>query len=534
MANQQKVVLIILDGFGYSAVEQGNAIIQAKTPFFDFALKHYLHASLQASGDGVGLPWGEMGNSEVGHINLGAGRVVLQDYPQITKTIQNGSFFTRPAFARTLEHLEKNHGRLHLLGIASSGAVHGHIDHLLALIDWAAQAQFQDVAIHIITDGRDCPPKSAATFIGQLEHKLKEKPIGRIASISGRYFAMDRDKRWERIEKVYNLLAEGKGAVAPDANKAIKEAYKKGQTDEFIEPIVIGHAATLRDGDALIFTNYRPDRAIQLTKSLADPKFNAFKIRPLRNVKIVTMTNYEDTNLPVDVAFSSIDLTNPTSNSLNHPLAEVVASQGLPQLHIAETEKYAHVTYFFDNGRTKPFNQENQVLVPSPKVATYDLKPEMSAAIIVDQFTKHFSAKNPALTVINFANADMVGHTGNFKQTLKAITVLDQSVAAISSYALNTGAHLIITADHGNAEQMINLETGQIDKEHTISPVPFILAKPGDATPTDQVPLSAKEKRTIFSQEPVGLLADVAPTILEILELPKPYEMTGASLINLL
>jgi len=534
LPNQNKVVLVILDGFGYSAVEQGNAIIQAKTPFFDFAFKHYLHNSLQASGEGVGLPWGEMGNSEVGHINLGAGRVVLQDYPQITKTIQDGSFFKRPAFARTLEHLEKNHGRLHLLGIASNGAVHGHIDHLLALVDWAVGAEFQDVAIHVITDGRDAPLKSAATFINQLEHKLKEHPIGRIASISGRYFAMDRDKRWDRTAKVYNLLVEGKGAVAPDANKAIKDAYKKGQTDEFIEPIVIGHAATLRDGDALILTNYRPDRAIQLTKSLADPKFNVFKVRPLKNVKIVTMTNYEDTNLPVDVAFSSIDLANPRSNSLSHPLAEVVASQGLPQLHLAETEKYAHVTYFFNNGNTKPFSQESQVLVPSPKVATYDLKPEMSAPIIVDQFTKHFSAKNPAFTVINFANADMVGHTGNLEQTVKAIGVLDQSVGAIAAHILGSGAHMIITADHGNAEQMINIETGQIDKEHTISPVPFIMIKPGDAKPTDQTPLLKKEKRTIFGSEPVGLLADVAPTILEILGLTKPYEMTGASLINLL
>lgn len=529
-----KVVLVILDGFGLSPVEQGNAILRARTPFFEFAMTHYSFASLQASGESVGLPWGEMGNSEVGHITLGAGRVVLQDYPQISRTIQSGEFFKHPAFAKSITHLKKNKGRLHLLGLASNGGVHGHIDHLTALIDWAASSSIGDVAIHLIADGRDAPPRSLPKFIDQIQTKLTQKPIGRIASICGRYFAMDRDKRWDRTEQAYRLLVDGVGGAAPDVTTAIKHSYDKGKSDEFIEPVAIGGAAPLRDGDLVIFTNYRPDRAIQLTKALADPKFDAFKVTPLKNLKLVTMTNYEDTNLPVEVLFSSVDLANPKTNPLTHPLSEVVASAGLNQLHIAETEKYAHVTYFFNNGFTEPFSNESQILVPSPKVATYDSKPEMAAPAIVEQFTKRFRTLNPSLTVINFANADMVGHTGDLRATILAVETLDRLLAVLTDEIISPGGYLLITADHGNAEQMIDLETGEPDKEHTISPVPLLIIKPTHPKPTEAKRLMIKEKSTLFATEPVGLLADVAPTVLQIIGLTQPAEMTGTSLLAMI
>lgn len=533
MPNQNNVVLIILDGFGLSPIEQGNAIIKANTPFFDFALRNYMNVSLQASGDAVGLPWGEVGNSEVGHINLGAGRVVLQDYPQISASIENGSFFNRPAFLQALEHVKKHASRLHLIGIASNGAVHGHVDHCLALIDLAQGGQLTNVAIHIIADGRDTPPKSLKTFIDQINGKLIEKPVGSIVSVVGRYFAMDRDKRWERTERAYRLFTQGQGTQAHDIARAIDEAYSHGQSDEFMEPMVIGKPVVISDNDAVIFWNYRPDRAIQLTKALIDPKFDAFTRAPLKNVLMVTMTNYEDSNLPAAVAFTTVDLANPSTNPLTHPVAEIVAQANLPQLHIAETEKYAHVTYFFNNGVRTLFRKEAQVLVPSPKVATYDLKPEMSAAGITDQFMKRSVSAKPQFTVINFANADMVGHTGKLEPTIKAIEYMDTQLLEIVPYALEQGAFVFITADHGNAERMINIETGEPDKEHTLSPVPFFVIPPGSKKPMPGSGLTIKEKITIFSREPVGLLADVAPSMLEALQLQKPYEMTGASLLNL-
>lgn len=519
----KSLVLLILDGWGLSPTEENNATLVAKTPFLFKLLGSYPKVTLSASGESVGLPYGEMGNSEVGHLNLGTGRVVLQDLPRIDKSISDGSFYNNDALLSAISYAQKQNSAVHLLGLVSAGGVHSHINHLFALLDLLSSKKIKNVYIHMITDGRDTPAKEALKYLSKLENKIKEKGFGQIASVSGRYYAMDRDKRWDRILKAYKVLVEGQGESAENPKQAIENAYKRGESDEFIAPTKISNTKNISDNDALIFFNFRADRAKQLSEALVSPIFNGFKRnKVLKNLFFVSFTSYGQEPTPFcKVAFFA--------EEIKEQITAIFETKGLSQLHLAETEKYPHVTCFFNGGLTKPFIKEDRILVPSKKVATYDLKPEMSAK----EITREAISRIPKydFTVINFANPDMVGHTGNFKATVFALETIDQCLAQLIPKILESNKTVIITADHGNAEQMKDPKTGDIDKEHTTNPVFFILVDPemkvADkmATTDDLIALSS-------SYSPPGILADVAPTILEIMGLEKPNLMTGMSLIN--
>jgi len=510
------VVLIILDGWGISPVFDGNATLSASTVFLFELLEKYPKTTLSASGESVGLPFGEMGNSEVGHLNLGTGCVALQDLPRINKSISDGSFYKNEALLSAIKHVKKNKSALHLLGLVSAGGVHSHIDHLFALLNLLVKEKIKDVYIHIITDGRDTPQKTALNYLAKLQGKLKNVKKGQIADVCGRYYAMDRDKHWDRIEKTYKVLVEEKGQKAKTAEEAIKNAYQRGESDEFILPTKISNTKTIRDNDALIFFNFRSDRSRQLAESLIASEFGGFKRdKFLRNLFFVSFTSYGQEPTPLcKVAFFA--------EKMRGQLGAVFEKNALSQLHLAETEKYAHVTYFFNGGMEKPFVKEKRILVPSPAVATYNLKPEMSAKEVVQKASQEIGKYD--FTVINFANPDMVGHTGDFKATVFALETVDRCLS------LEHKKIVIITADHGNAEQMKNPKTGEIDKEHTTNPVFFILVdekrkkKNNSFTKQDLINLAALQ--------PTGVLADVAPTILEIMEIEKPDLMTGLSLIS--
>lgn len=509
--SKKPVMLMILDGFGIAPKSEGNAVSLAKKPNFDRLLEKYPHSELQASGLFVGLPDGQMGNSEVGHLNIGAGRIVYQELTRITKSIADGDFFTNEALVKAMENAKKTDGALHLMGLLSDGGVHSHIDHLKGLLEFAKKAGVQNVYVHAFMDGRDVPPSSGKEFIEKAEAMMAEVGVGKIATVSGRYYAMDRDNRWERVELAYNAMVLGKGETANSAVEAIEKSYHDDKTDEFVLPTVIekdgNPVAKIKNGDSVVFFNFRPDRAREITRAINDKVFDGFK-RETLNLTFVTMTQYDKTLEGVEVAFKPQTLTN--------TLGEYVSAKGLNQLRIAETEKYAHVTFFFNGGVEKENKNEERALIPSPKVATYDLKPEMSAYEVTDELVAAINSGEFDLLVVNFANGDMVGHTGKFDAAVKAVEAVDTCLGRVYEAVMAQKGHMIVTADHGNVEQMQDYVSGQVHTQHTTELVPFIYVGPTQATITEG-----------------GVLADVAPTLLSLMQIPVPEEMKGRNLITL-
>jgi 2,3-bisphosphoglycerate-independent phosphoglycerate mutase len=514
-------VLIIMDGWGINARKDGNAIALAHTPNLDKLASQWPHSAVRTSGEAVGLPEGQMGNSEVGHQNIGAGKRVLQDYTRVSESIKDGSFYQNSALLKAIEHVKKNTSRLHICGLLGNGGVHAHASHLEALLRLAKMHDIAEVFIHAFTDGRDSSPTGGVEFIQQLEARAREinpEQPAQVATVTGRYYAMDRDNRWERTGSTYLAMTRGEGQHAGSAVAAIQQAYAQKITDEFILPTVImqdGHpVAMVQEGDALIHYNFRPDRARQLTKAFVMPELphqaeGKFKRGPrLRDLQYVMMTEYE-AGLDAAVAFRA--------DEVEMPIARVISEQGLKQFHTAETEKYAHVTYFINGRRETPFSGEDRFLVPSPKVPTYDLQPEMSAAGITETAVECIRSGNYDFIVMNYANADMVGHTGVIEATIKGVEAVDAGVGKIVEATLAAGGGLLITADHGNAEQLIDYTTGKPFTAHTTNPVPLYLVVPQ---------LAQAHLRTD------GVLADVAPTILDILHIPQPKDMSGRSLLQ--
>ncbi len=501
------VALVILDGWGISEICDNNAACQAKTPTLDRLRQEYPISRLSASGQDVGLPDGQMGNSEVGHMNIGAGRIIYQDLSRISLAIEDGSFFDNPVLKKVCERLVASDGKLHLLGLLSDGGVHSHNTHLYALVRLAQQLGVKDVCIHAFLDGRDTPPKSAVDYLQQLEDELQRIGLGRIATITGRYWTMDRDNRWERVEKGYLALTEGIGQHADSSREAIESAYAADQTDEFVEPWVIGQSGSLDDGDGVIFFNFRSDRAREMTRALTRNDFDGFsRSKEPQLVDYVCLTEYDE-SFDLAVAFPS--------ETYPDILAEVVSNAGFKQLRIAETEKYAHVTFFFNGGVEQPWPGEDRALIPSPKdVATYDQKPSMSAVAVTDEVVRRVEAEEYQLIVLNFANCDMVGHTGILAAAIEAVETVDSCLGRVVDAVIKAGGKLLITADHGNCEQMVDAN-GRPHTAHTTNPVQFIFVDP------DRKDQSLRD----------GILADLAPTILELLSLEKPSAMTGQSLL---
>ena len=517
------VVLMVLDGFGISPIPEGNAVWKARTPNLDFLERHYPKTLLHTAGNEVGLPFGEFGNSEVGHLNIGAGRIVYQPLLRVSREIERGGLEKSDVLKRAKEHLKKNKSDLHLLGLLSAGGVHSHIEHLLYLLEWCSKNINSRIYLHIFTDGRDSPPELAEVFLGDVLQKIEELKLNaEVATVSGRYYAMDRNNNWDRTHKAYQTLMGTSGAKAKTTKEAIAAAYAKNQTDEFVDPTIItdknnNPIGKISDGDAVLFFNIRPDRTRQIAKAFVDRRFVRFKTKKLKKMFFASLTEY-DPRLPIEVVF-------PEEN-IKKPMAEIIADKKLKQFHVAETEKYPHVTYFINGGREKPHNHEDWKIIPSPNVPTFDKKPEMSAGDVTVEMLKQLKNNSYDFYVLNFANPDMVGHTGNLKATIKAIEYIDGCVAEIVKKILELGGAALITSDHGNSEEMINLETGEPDTEHNIYPAPFIIVmkellrkKPG---------LTFRE--AIF--EPTGTLADIAPTILDLLHVKQPEEMTGISLLN--
>lgn len=507
---KKPVMLMILDGFGIAPKSEGNAVEAAKKPNFDRLVKEYPHTKLAASGMEVGLPEGQMGNSEVGHLNIGAGRIVYQELTRITKSIADRDFFENEALLTAMDNAKKNNSALHLLGLLSDGGVHSHIDHLKGLLEFAKQQGLTKVYVHAFMDGRDVAPSSGKEFVIKTEEMMKEVGVGKIATVNGRYYAMDRDNRWERVELAYNAMVLGTGETATSAIEAIEKSYHDNKTDEFVLPCVVEEngapIATINNGDSVIFFNYRPDRARELTRAINDKTFDGFK-RETLNLTFVTMTQYDKTLEGVNVAFKPQTLTN--------TLGEYVSSKGLNQLRIAETEKYAHVTFFFNGGVEKENQGEDRVVIPSPKVATYDLKPEMSAFEVTEELMKQMDEDKYDMIILNYANPDMVGHTGVIPAAIKAVETVDTCLQKVVEKVLEKDGTLFITADHGNAEKMIDFSTGNPFTAHTVEPVPFVWV----ANNIDGRNLKA------------GKLADIAPTMLNVMGVEVPAEMTGENLI---
>jgi 2,3-bisphosphoglycerate-independent phosphoglycerate mutase len=504
------LVLVVLDGWGLRKEREGNAIALARTPTYLELLERFPHTSLVASGESVGLPPGQMGNSEVGHMTMGAGRIVYQDLTRINKSIKDGDFFEKPALVDAMKRCQDNKCALHFIGLVSPNGIHSHERHLYALIDMAARFKLGRVFVQAFTDGRDTSPTGGARFIGELERVLQRAGTGRVASVGGRYYGMDRDKRWDRTKRAYDSMVAGTGHHAPSAVDYIQKSYEKSVTDEFIEPATIVDAndapiGLIRDGDTVIFFNFRADRARQLTRALTFDDFDGFERNAPPKILMTTMTVYDRTfNLPVVFP----------SQAVSGSFAEIAQGRTLINLRVAETEKYAHVTYFFNCGIERPYKGEDRLLVPSPKVATYDLQPEMSAKGITDNLITDVSSRKHDVIICNFANADMVGHTGNLEAAVKAVEVLDHCLTRIVQAIREAGGTLIVTADHGNAEQMWDPVANEPHTAHTSNPVPIILV--------DGV------KGTRLRDG--GSLRDVAPTMLGILEVEKPKEMTGEDL----
>ena len=507
--NNKLTMLMILDGFGINENEKGNAVKLANTPNIDKLMKTCPTTQIYTSGMQVGLPDGQMGNSEVGHTNIGAGRIVYQELTKITKSIEDGDFFSIPELVEAIENCKKNHSKLHILGLLSDGGVHSHIRHLFALLELAKRKDFEDVYVHCFLDGRDTPPASGESYIAKLEEKMKEKGVGKIASISGRFYAMDRDKRWQRVQKAYDALVNGVGNKATSAISAIEASYQKEVFDEFVEPTVIysgdSPVATIQNNDSVIFFNFRPDRAREITRTLVDPDFKEFETKKM-NLYFVCFRQYDETIPNVEIAFKP--------ETLKNTFGEYISNLGLTQLRIAETEKYAHVTFFFNGGEEKQYPGEDRILVPSPKVETYDMQPEMSAEEVTVKVVEAIKSGKYNVIILNYANPDMVGHTGSLEAAIKAIEKIDDCVQRVVDAVKEQEGELLITADHGNAEQMIDYKTGEPHTAHTTNPVPLILVG------KDDVKLKS------------GKLADLAPTMLDMMGIEKPAQMTGNSLIE--
>lgn len=502
------LVLVILDGWGYSEKVEGNAIAQANTPVWDRLWNQYPHALISGSGHCVGLPPGQMGNSEVGHLNMGAGRVVYQDFTRITKAIEDESFFENQQLTHAVDVATKAGKAVHILGLLSPGGVHSHEDHIAAMVRLAAKRGATNIYLHAFLDGRDTPPQSAKDSLQKIQTVFDDVGCGKVASIVGRYYAMDRDQRWDRVEQAYELLTQSLGGHAPDALTALQQAYDRGETDEFVKATAIGEApGVIEGGDAVVFMNFRADRAREITQALTDQDFSGFQRRVFPKVSsFVMLTEYHaDFDLPT--AYPPEKLTN--------TLGEYLSKQGLTQCRLAETEKYAHVTFFFNGGIETPFEGEDRVLVPSPKVATYDLQPEMSAVELTDRLVEAIVNQCHDVIICNYANADMVGHTGVFDAAVKAIETIDVCLGRVDQALQQVGGEMLITADHGNAERMMNYQTGQPHTAHTSEPVPLIYVG---------------QKGQFVSND--GKLSDVASTMLYLLDKEVPVEMTGSSLIQ--
>ena len=502
------VVLAILDGWGVAAPGSGNAVDLADTPTFDHLWAGYAHGTLEASGLAVGLPLGQMGNSEVGHLNMGAGRVVYQDLTRITKAVADGDFFTNPVLKQAFATARERRSTFHLMGLVSDGGVHSDLGHLKACLDMAGRERVSDVVVHAFLDGRDTPPDSSPRFLADIEEHMDATGVGRYGTVCGRYYAMDRDNRWDRVARAYGALVYGAGLTAPDAPSAVAAAAARGETDEFVQPTVIGDPGEhrVRDGDVCLFFNFRPDRGRELTRAFFDESFAEFDRGPHPpHVDFTTMTRYKK-EFPLPVAFG------PTA--VSHVLAEVLAEHGLRQLHIAETEKYAHVTFFFNGGVERAVAGERRILVPSPRdVPTYDKKPEMSAAEVTDKLIAELEAGDLDFVVVNYANADMVGHSGVLKAAIRAVETVDACLARLVPAVLAQGGACLITADHGNSDHMVEPD-GAPNTAHSTNPVPFLATVPGAAVRAG------------------GVLADIAPTILDLLGVPAPPEMTGRDLLD--
>ncbi|GIO68199.1 2,3-bisphosphoglycerate-independent phosphoglycerate mutase [Paenibacillus cookii] len=510
MTAPRPVALIIMDGFGLRDTVEGNAVAQAKKPNYDRLMAKYPHTTLTACGEAVGLPEGQMGNSEVGHLNIGAGRIVYQDLTRISKSIREGEFFENSTLVEAVRAAKNNGKKLHLYGLLSDGGVHSHIEHMFAMLDLAKKEDMHDVYIHAFLDGRDVAPDSGKKFIQEMQAKIQEVGIGKIATVQGRYYAMDRDKRWERVEKSYRAIVYGDGPKYTDPLEAVTESYNKSVFDEFVEPTVIvdenGQPVSLvESGDSVVFLNFRPDRAIQLSQVFTNKDFRGFDRGPKfpENLHFVCLTLFSET-VGGYVAYEP--------KNLDNTLGEVLVQHNKKQLRIAETEKYPHVTFFFSGGRDVELPGETRILINSPKVATYDLKPEMSAYEVADACVKEIEAEKHDAIILNFANPDMVGHSGMLEPTIKAVEATDECMGKVVDAVIAKGGVAIIIADHGNADMVFD-EQGRPFTAHTTNPVPFIL--------TD-------ENVTLRDG---GILADVAPTILDLMQLPKPAEMTGESMI---
>lgn len=509
--NKKPTVLMILDGYGLNDRIEGNAVKQAKTPVIDMLMEKYPYVKGYASGLDVGLPDGQMGNSEVGHLNIGAGRILYQDLTKITKSIKDGDFFENAALLKAISNCKTNNSDLHLWGLLSSGGVHSHNTHLYALIELAKKEGLKNVYVHCFLDGRDTPPASGINFVTELQAKLDEIGVGEIATVHGRYYVMDRDNRWDRVKLSYEALALGKGETANSGIEAVSNSYEKDVKDEFVLPTVIMKdskpLAVVKENDSVIFFNFRPDRAREITRAFCDEEFAGFeREKGLMKLVYTCFTNYDITIGNKEVAYTKAPIKN--------TIGEYIANKGLTQLRLAETEKYAHVTFFFNGGVEEPNSGEDRVLVPSPKVATYDLQPTMNAGSVRDELVKGIKEGKHDLIIVNFANPDMVGHTGIMKAAIEANEFVDECVGIAYKALLEAGGNMFICADHGNSEQLIDYETGEPFTAHTTNPVPFILVNAGEG-------LGLRE----------GKLADIAPTLLEMMGLESPKEMTGKSLI---
>lgn len=505
------VGLMILDGWGIGRDYEGNAALKANTPNLDALLEKYPHVPIEASGLHVGLPDGQMGNSEVGHMNLGAGRIIYQSLTKITKEIEDGDFFEKKELLDAIEHAKKNNSKVHLMGLMSKGGVHSHMKHLFGLLELGKKNNFNDMYVHAFMDGRDVDPKSGQNDIAELVSEMNEKNIGQLATVIGRYYAMDRDNRWDRVERAYKAMVNGDGIASSDAVVSLKDSYSKDITDEFVDPIVMQNenkpVAKIEDGDSIIFFNFRPDRARQITRAIVDENFDGFdRGEKLKDIYFACMTQYDKTIENVDVVYGP--------ETINNTFGEYISQKGLKQLRIAETEKYAHVTFFFNGGVEEPNEGEDRELISSPKVATYDLQPEMSAIEVKEKAVNLIKSEKYDTMVLNFANPDMVGHTGIMEAAMKAIETVDSCVKEVVEAVESIGGKLIITADHGNLEQMLDFETGDPMTAHTTNPVHCLVLGAGDVKLRND-----------------GKLADIAPTLFDMMDIEKPSEMTGESLI---
>ncbi|WP_077307697.1 2,3-bisphosphoglycerate-independent phosphoglycerate mutase [Terribacillus halophilus] len=511
MSQDKLAALIILDGFGIRDEEKGNAVKHAKKPNFDRYWNKYPHNQLEACGEAVGLPEGQMGNSEVGHLNIGAGRIVYQSLTRVNKSIKEGDFYDNDVLVNAVQHAKKNDKSLHLFGLLSNGGVHSHIEHLFALLELAKKHDLEKVYIHGFLDGRDVGQRSAKEFIDQTEDKMKELGVGKIATLTGRYYSMDRDKRWDRVKKAYDAMVYGEGPAYSNPSDVIEDSYKNEIYDEFVLPSVITEengepVAKIEDDDAIIFYNFRPDRAIQISRTFANKDFRDFDRgeHPPTINHFVCMTNFSET-VDGDVAYKPVNLDN--------TVGEVLSQNNIKQLRIAETEKYPHVTFFMSGGREEEFPGEDRILIDSPKVATYDLQPEMSAYEVTDALLDDLDQDKHQAIILNFANPDMVGHSGMLEPTVKAIEAVDECLGKIVDKIIEKGGHAIITADHGNSDEVVTMDDKAMTA-HTTNPVPVIVTKEG------------AELRS------GGILADLSPTLLDLLDVKKPEEMTGSSLIK--